>query len=115
MLRATEQVLKPMIQIRRILCPIDFSDFSRRAVEHAITLAKWYESTITLVHVCTVVPVTAYAPGSNVYLAAARAPVDRDALLGSMKQFAESEAGATVPIEFAIAEGAAATEILAEA
>jgi nucleotide-binding universal stress UspA family protein len=40
-----------MIEIRRILCPIDFSEASRHALEHAVVLAKWYESGITALHV----------------------------------------------------------------
>jgi nucleotide-binding universal stress UspA family protein len=40
-----------MIEIRRILCPIDFSDASRHALEHAVALAKWYQSSITAMHV----------------------------------------------------------------
>ena len=40
-----------MVEIRRILCPIDFSDTSRHALEHAVAIAKWYESRITALHV----------------------------------------------------------------
>jgi nucleotide-binding universal stress UspA family protein len=40
-----------MIEIRRILCPTDFSEASRHALEHAVVLAKWYESRITALHV----------------------------------------------------------------
>ena len=39
-----------MIQIRRILCPIDFSDTSRRALDHALALARWYHSGVTVLH-----------------------------------------------------------------
>jgi nucleotide-binding universal stress UspA family protein len=39
------------VGIRRILCPIDFSSTSRDALEHAVAIAKWYESSITVVHV----------------------------------------------------------------
>jgi len=35
----------------RILCPIDFSDVSRGALQHAVALAKWYDSEITALHV----------------------------------------------------------------
>ena len=35
-----------MIEIRRILCPVDFSDPSLRALRHASTLAGWYESAL---------------------------------------------------------------------
>lgn len=40
-----------MIEIQRILCPTDFSDFSRNALEYALALARWYESEISVVHV----------------------------------------------------------------
>ena len=40
-----------MLEIRRILCPIDFSDASRHALAHAVTIARWYESSITALHV----------------------------------------------------------------
>jgi nucleotide-binding universal stress UspA family protein len=73
-----------MIEIRRILCPIDFSDFSRRAVDHAVAIARWYDSTIALLHVCTVAPV-AYAPGSPILPSAALKPEDREALLAAMR------------------------------
>jgi nucleotide-binding universal stress UspA family protein len=40
-----------MVEIQRILCPIDFSDASRHALEHATALAKWYGSQVTALHV----------------------------------------------------------------
>ena len=46
--------------IQRILCPVDFSDASRHAVEHAIALARWYEARITGLHIYT--PMSAAMP-----------------------------------------------------
>jgi len=40
-----------MIEIRRILCPCDFSVFSERARDHAIGLAQWYEAELSILHV----------------------------------------------------------------
>ena len=40
-----------MSDIRRILCPTDFSDISRHALEHAIVIARWYDARITALHV----------------------------------------------------------------
>jgi len=40
-----------MTSITHILCPVDFSDFSARAVGHALSMAKWYEARLTLLHV----------------------------------------------------------------
>jgi hypothetical protein len=35
-----------VIDIRRILCPIDYSEFSRRALDHAVAIARWYGSSL---------------------------------------------------------------------
>jgi nucleotide-binding universal stress UspA family protein len=40
-----------MTEIREILCPTDFSEASRHALEHAVVIARWYESRITALHV----------------------------------------------------------------
>jgi len=104
-----------VIQIRKILCPIDFSDFSRRALDHAIAIATRYGSTIKLFHVSPVGPVAAYAPGSGVLSSAALTPDERAALVSSMREFAQDEGAARVPVECEAAEGSAASVILAEA
>jgi nucleotide-binding universal stress UspA family protein len=46
-----------MITIRRILCPIDLSDASLRALQHAAALAGWYESSLTAFYVDTTLPI----------------------------------------------------------
>jgi nucleotide-binding universal stress UspA family protein len=46
-----------MIEIRRILCPVDFSDPSLRALQHASALAGWYESALTALYVDTELPI----------------------------------------------------------
>lgn len=43
-----------MIEIARILCPIDFSDASRHALEHAAAIARWYEAEVVGLHVAHV-------------------------------------------------------------
>lgn len=40
-----------MLELPRILCPVDFSDASRRALDHAVVIARWYRSQITVLHV----------------------------------------------------------------
>ena len=105
----------PRIHIGRILCPIDFSDFSRRALDHAVAIAKWYESTVTLLHVYAIAPIVAYAPGSSMPPHAPLSPHDREAWLGLIRTFARVEAGTSVPLEFQLLEGNATAEILARA
>lgn len=45
-----------MVEISRILCPIDLSPFSRHALDHALALAKWYDARITVLHVSSPPP-----------------------------------------------------------
>lgn len=40
-----------MIQIKRILCPVDFSEFSRRALDRALTIARAHDAAVTVLHV----------------------------------------------------------------
>ena len=40
-----------MADIRRILCPVDFSDASQHALDHAVMIAGWYRARITALHV----------------------------------------------------------------
>lgn len=104
-----------MIEIRQILCPIDFSDYSQRALDHAAAIARWYDSTITLLHVYTVESVAAYAPGTPTYRSVILTPADRSELLASMKRFAETEAGSGIRVQCEVCEGHAPSEILAGA
>jgi nucleotide-binding universal stress UspA family protein len=52
-----------MRSINRILCPVDLSDVTSHTLNHAALLARWYGSTITLLHVANpvVVPAVDYA------------------------------------------------------
>jgi nucleotide-binding universal stress UspA family protein len=40
-----------MVTVSRILCPVDLSEFSRRALSHALALAGWYGAELTALHV----------------------------------------------------------------
>ena len=42
-----------MPEITRILCPVDFSDASQHALEHAAVIAGWYGARVTALHVVT--------------------------------------------------------------
>lgn len=49
--RAPRAWRPPMVEIRTILCPIDFSDHSRHALESAAGLAAWYGASVSALHV----------------------------------------------------------------
>lgn len=104
-----------MIEIRRILCPTDYSDFSRRALDYAIGIARWYGATVTVYHVSHVMPVTAYTPVGPVVPPVMLTPEDRSAMLTAMRKFAGEEAAPGVPMEFELAEGKPPAEIVEKA
>jgi nucleotide-binding universal stress UspA family protein len=104
-----------MIEIRRILCPIDFSDHSRRAFDHAVAMARWYGATITVLHVFSPAPVAAYAAGTVFLQPIALTALDRDLLLAQTSAFIEQERTSGVAIEAVVREGNTAAGILDQA
>ena len=40
-----------MVDVQRIVCPIDFSDASRHALEHAAVSARWHRAHLRVIHV----------------------------------------------------------------
>lgn len=51
-----------MIQINRILCPIDFSDYSDHALKYAMKIAVWYGASIHVLHVMPPTPPSTVSP-----------------------------------------------------
>lgn len=101
-----------MIELQRILCPIDFSEQSRHALEHAVTLARWYESTIAVLYVHPVIPAAASAPGAPLFPPLIATERDRDQVLEAMRGFAGRRPDDDVRMTFEIVEGSAAPVIL---
>ena len=103
-----------MIEIRRILCPIDFSDFSRRALDHAVAIARWYQATITAVHVDSSIEIVGY-PAPMLGVPATWTFSDQADLLSNLQRFVEPESAPGISIETVVREGPAVTEILEQA
>jgi nucleotide-binding universal stress UspA family protein len=103
-----------MIQIQRILCPVDFSDCSRRALDHAVALASWYDATVTLFHVCAPVPISAYATVAPMMPSSLVAGDNQNEVREGLRTFA-AVAGTSARIELETGEGDAAKEIVAKA
>jgi len=55
-----------MITLRRLLCPVDFSDFSKQALDLAMVIARWYEAEIVVVHVVPIVPTVLPFPSATI-------------------------------------------------
>jgi nucleotide-binding universal stress UspA family protein len=95
--------------IRRILCPIDFSDCSRRALDQALVLARWSGASVTVLHVS---PPAAGALGLEPGMAVLPSP---DALAEEVKRFVAERAVPGVAAEVSIRAGPAAAEIREQA
>jgi nucleotide-binding universal stress UspA family protein len=95
-----------MVDIHRILCPIDFSTASRHALDHALAMAKWYESQLTAYYVAQA---PSFVPQPPIFFAE---PSHGGAALSDEREIAERELHAML----APAEGLGIqTEVLIEA
>jgi nucleotide-binding universal stress UspA family protein len=93
-----------MIEIKRILCPVDFSDYSRRALEHAVVLARWYDAEITVLHAygLPVPPVLEGAYPGPVAWTVITPPLPelRDQIVDQLKSFLDSVRSTGVSLYF---------------
>lgn len=77
-------------ELRRILCAVDFSDCSVRALHHAEALARWMQAELTTLHVHPVpAPPLASVPfvGGEVVRPTLLSPADRTLLADALQQF----------------------------
>jgi nucleotide-binding universal stress UspA family protein len=102
-----------MIAIKKILCPVDGSEFSLRALEHAVALARWYEAGISILSVASAVPATPDPTGREGYVPLA--PGERDRIVGWLQDLADTTRARGVPVDFRVIEGLAVKGILQEA
>ena len=85
-----------MVQIQRILCPIDFSDFSRHAFDRALAIARSHDATVTALHVVPIALATPMLP----YIDAASlgpfemSPGERTHVLEHLRHFLELDGSA---------------------
>jgi nucleotide-binding universal stress UspA family protein len=102
-----------MMPITRLLCPIDFSDASRHALDHALVVARWYDATIIGVHIFN----PTYAPIGGIGLPEDGGTVFASPATSSRLQLQLTDAfaaakAAGVPVETVVEEGSPARQIL---
>jgi nucleotide-binding universal stress UspA family protein len=107
-----------MIELRRILCPVDFSDHSLHALSHAAALARWYSAPLTVLFVYrTGLPPAALAPGMGPVGAEALAlsPADRERLTADLQQFVATAGATDLAVDVKLGEGDIVHEIVQQA
>jgi nucleotide-binding universal stress UspA family protein len=102
------------VQIERVLCPVDFSEFSARALARACDVADWFGARVSVVHVCPNVipggPETPYFPLSAETMRAVREQSREE-----LARFTEPFLAREVPIVTEVWEGEPWRAILEEA
>ena len=96
-----------MIRIRQILCPVDFSEISRHALDHAAAIALWYEARLTVLYVFVNRPTMDLPP-------LVLEDADRDRLMSDLRRMA-GDVDTQVPLAFRVQEAESVHEdILAQ-
>jgi nucleotide-binding universal stress UspA family protein len=103
-----------LIDIRRILCPTDLSDISRRAVDHAAALARFYQAELELLYVSEPLLPGPAAPATHPPWAVLD-PVVRGRLETALDELARPARAIGSRVQIAVREGGAVAEILARA
>jgi nucleotide-binding universal stress UspA family protein len=103
-----------MTDIKRILCPVDFSEFSRHAVDHAVALARSYGATVTALHVIPSLPMLIPTGGDGLYPPIAFTPDDLEQFRTELRSFV-ADGSAAVRMDTVVEQGAPAQEILRHA
>ena len=93
------------INLKHILCPVDFSECSRHAFDQAVAIARRRGADVTVLHVLPVpsaVPALPYGPeGPGPF---GFETVTRDRALAELKRFLATEDAVGVPVHFETAE-----------
>ena len=91
------------IEIDRILCPVDFSEFSGAALERAVRLGNWFDARVEVLHVIPFLPFAAPAGLGPVYVPGPGA-MGREQAAQAIADLVAPFLGA-VPIETKVLEG----------
>jgi nucleotide-binding universal stress UspA family protein len=85
-----------MTKITHVLCPIDFSEFSRHAVDHAAAIARWYRARLTVLYIFAARPEVELPP-------VAISDEDRAQALGDIRHFVR-QVPPDIPLEARVEE-----------
>jgi nucleotide-binding universal stress UspA family protein len=96
-----------MSAITRILCPVDFSECSRHALEQAVALGRECRAPVIVLHAFAVAPVTdRIIVGSPVVLEPAHASSEmREALRTELARFVDSVEASGAVVQLDVGEG----------
>jgi nucleotide-binding universal stress UspA family protein len=94
-----------MLRIQKILCPIDFSEFSRHAFDRAVAVAHGFDASVTALYVVPTPPgpIVPYVAPVNLEPLMLR-DVDRERIVREMTQFLAVDGTTRVPVACTVVE-----------
>jgi nucleotide-binding universal stress UspA family protein len=105
-----------MVRLTSILCPVDLSDCSRNAFDHALALARSYHARLTVVEVSwPLIPPIAYPAAAGVFPVPMTVAGDIEELREGLRGFAARGTEAGVEMDLQVREGVVVPTILGEA
>ena len=101
-----------MLEIRLILCPIDFSEFSLRAYRYAVSVAEHYQARLVALHIVELWlhPSLSFAPSATVYDGWRKSLHEQGKK--QLQEFAENHTHEETQLEIMVEQGIAADSIL---
>jgi nucleotide-binding universal stress UspA family protein len=102
-----------MLEIKSIVCPVDFSEFSVRAYHHALSLAENYRAKLIAQHIIELshYPYADYAASAGDYENFSRAM--REGGKEQLREFVKKHAQGEIQPELVVSQGTASDSILA--
>lgn len=103
------------VAFSRVLCPVDFSEPSRRALAYAVAFAEWHQARLAVMHVAPsfeprlVTPVRNEDTGDVIY------PVTREDVLEALNRAAKAAGASPSRVEAIADAGATVPQILSHA
>lgn len=105
-----------MLNITRVLCPVDLSEASRHALEQATILAGWFGARLTVLHVYTQVFLPASGLATPGYVGDVVLSPDEEArLVAQVEQFAAPARVHGLDVDVIVEPGSPVPRILARA
>jgi nucleotide-binding universal stress UspA family protein len=98
------------MQIRRILCPVDFSECSRHAAAYAVMIARRWGASVTAVNVLPPVAPSIPPTGEGLYPPFVFTPDDLQQFRNEVDAFVRGT-GVEVPLDAVVVEGSVVAEI----
>lgn len=105
-----------MVKLERILCPVDLSGTSRRALAHAAVIARWYDARLIVLHVFNAaVPFPAAGAEFVGHAPPIASPVSADQVMEEVRRFVEPVVSGGPAHEIVVRDGHPVKQIVEQA